>query len=107
MLNDLVLTPPVAFSILLVVLALFALAAKGLQTKSNPTGGKGEPYASGEQVTTGRIQPGYNFFHIAFAFTILEVTALLLGTVVPGAGWLAGPVLAIVVLSLIILFRKD
>ena len=105
--SDLLLTPPVVFAILLTVIGLFSLTTKALQTRSNPTGSKSEPYASGEKVSTGRFQPGYDFFHIAFAFTILEVTALLLGTIVVNSIYLVAMIFAIIVLAVIILFRKD
>ncbi|MCL2631959.1 MAG: NADH-quinone oxidoreductase subunit A [Coriobacteriia bacterium] len=107
MLNDLLLTPPVVFVLLLVVVGVVSLAARALQTRSNPTGSKGDPYACGQEVATGRFQPGYDFFHIAFAFTILEVTALLIGTVTANAIWLIAIIFAIIVLALVILFRKD
>jgi NADH:ubiquinone oxidoreductase subunit 3 (subunit A) len=107
MFNSLILSPPVVFMILLFTVALLSLLARGLQTRSNPSPGKGEPYACGQEVETGRFQPGFNFFHIAFIFTILEVVALLLGTATTGALWLTAMIFAVVVLALIILFRKD
>jgi len=106
--NDFLLSPVMIFVIVLATVALLALAAKALETRSNPTPGKGEPYACGQNVPTGRIQPGYDdFFHFAFLFTILEVVALVIGTITADAIWLGVAILCIVVLAIIILFRRD
>ncbi|MCL1846744.1 MAG: hypothetical protein FWF91_02110 [Coriobacteriia bacterium] len=108
MLNDLLLNPPVVFIILLAVIGLLAFAAKALAIKGTPTAGKGEPYACGQDVPTGKIQPGYSdFFHFAFLFTILEVVALIVGTVTANAIWLTLVILCVVVLAIFILFRRD
>ncbi|MCL2137137.1 MAG: NADH-quinone oxidoreductase subunit A [Coriobacteriia bacterium] len=107
MLNDILLTPPVVFVVVLAVVTLLALLSRGLAVKSKPSEIKNDPYACGQEVSTGRIQPGYNFFHIAFIFTILEVTALLLATFTSQAFYLIAVVLSIIALALIILFRKD
>jgi len=108
MLNELLLTPPVAFVVALAVIGLLAWLVKGLATRSNPTPGKGEPYACGQNVPTGKIQPGYSdFFHFAFLFTILEVVALILGTATADAIWLTLVILCVVVLAIFILFRRD
>lgn len=108
MLNELLLTPPVAFVVALAVIGLLAWLVKGLAISGNPSPGKGEPYACGQNVPTGRIQPGYSdFFHFAFLFTILEVVALILGTVTANAIWLTLVILSVVVLAIFILFRRD
>ena len=108
MLNDLLLSPLAIFVIILVVVGLLAQWAKSLAIRSNPTPGKGDPYACGQKVSTGKIQPGYfDFFHFAFLFTILEVVALLIGTVTENAIWLTVIILFIIVLAIFILFRKD
>ena len=106
-LPDFILSPPMAFALLLAVIGLLAWLSRGLAVKSDAQGGKGEPYACGQDVPTGRIQPGYGFFQVAFAFTIFEVVALLLGTGVAGASWLTVLVLGVVGLAVAILFRKD
>ena len=108
MLNNIVLSPLVAFVILFVVVGLLALLARGLSMRGKPSPGKDEPYACGQDVPTGKIQPGYDdFFHFAFMFTILEVVALMLATVITGAIWLTIVILCVVVLSIFILFRRD
>ena len=106
--EHLLLMPPLDFLVLLAVAALLSLAAKKLAARGAQSAGKGEPYACGQDVNTGRIQPSYTeFFSVAFFFTILHVTALVLGTVPANAVWLAVPFLLIAVLAIVILFRKD
>ena len=106
--GNLLLSPPIDFLILLVVFALMALLARPLSPAGKETAGKGEPYACGQNVSTGRIQPSYNeFFPFAFFFTIMHVAALVLGTVPAGAAWMAIPFLAIAALAIVILFRGD
>jgi len=108
MLNDILLSPLVVFVIMLAVAGLLTWLLKGLAPHGTPNPSKDDPYACGQEVPTGRIQPGYSdFFHFAFLFTILEVVALLLGTVTATAIWLTIVILAVVVLAVFILFRKD
>jgi len=110
MLNDLLLTPLAIFVLVLLVVALLAWLAKGLEapSSSRPAPGKGEPYACGQDVPTGKIQPGYgDFFQFAFLFTILEVTALIVGTITASGIWLSVALLLVVVLAIFILFRRD
>jgi len=104
---DLLLSPPLAFALLFGVIGLLSYLSRGLAAKGEPSDGKGEPYACGQDVATGRVQPGYGFFQVAFAFTIFEVVALLLGTGGAVSAWLAGLVLAVVALAVLILFRRD
>jgi len=102
------LMPPLAFLIVLAVVSVFSWLAKGLSPKGAASAGKGEPYACGQDVGTGRIQPSYSdFFPFAFFFTIIHVTALALATVPASAIWLAMPFLAITALAILILFRRD
>jgi len=102
------LTPPIIFLVLLAVFSFLAWLARGLSPRGASTAGKGEPYACGQDVSTGRIQPGYSdFFPFAFFFTIMHVATLMLCTIPAGALWLAAPFLAIAILAIIILFRKD
>jgi len=107
--NSLMLVPPLDFLLLLAVIAVFALLARFLSPRGVAhTAGKGEPYACGQDVSTGRIQPSYSdFFPFAFFFTIMHVAALMIGTIPADAVWLAVPFLAIAILAIIILFRKD
>jgi len=102
------LSPPLDLIIFLVVIGVLSFLARGLSPKGLQSAGKGEPYACGQDVPTGRIQPGYGeFFSFAFFFTIMHVATLVLCTVPADAVWLAAPFLAIAVLAIVILFRKD
>ena len=80
--ND-ILTPPVAFIIVLSATVLMS----GLLSKLSFKTRKGEDasttsYSCGEEGLTPFIQPDYaQFFPFAFFFTILHVTALMITTV--------------------------
>ncbi|MBN1334674.1 MAG: hypothetical protein JXB39_01805 [Deltaproteobacteria bacterium] len=74
----LLISPPVAFLILLVIGLAGTALASGLAARatSNPFG-KFRSYACGEDIPKARVQPDYSmFFPFAFAFTILHVAAL-------------------------------
>ncbi|MDR2956989.1 MAG: NADH-quinone oxidoreductase subunit A [Coriobacteriales bacterium] len=108
MLTEWLLTPPAVFIILLATITIFAILARTLAIQGEPNPGKNEPYACGQDVPTGKIQPNYDdFFQFAFLFTILEVVALMLGTVTGNAAWFAVMVLSIIVLALFVLLRRD
>ncbi|MCL2479540.1 MAG: hypothetical protein FWF22_08560 [Treponema sp.] len=106
--NALFLSPPFDFFLLFAVISVLAALSRGLSPRGVWSHGKGEPYACGQDVATGRIQPSYSdFFPFAFFFTIMHVATLMLCTIPAGAIWLAVPFLAIAFLAIIILFRKD
>ena len=81
--GQLILTPPVAFIIVLISTILLSSALSRLSYKSK----KGEEsstesYSCGEEVSTHLIQPDYGaFFPFAFFFTILHVVTLIVATV--------------------------
>jgi len=102
------LIPPLSFILILAVIFALAYWARGLSPAGTQSAGKGEPYACGQNVETGRVQPSYSeFFPFAFFFTIMHVAALVIATVPGDAIWLAVPFLAIAALAIVILFRKD
>ncbi|MCL2832434.1 MAG: hypothetical protein FWD78_04615 [Treponema sp.] len=106
--NQFMLTLPLDFLLLLIVISVLSVLARGLSPRGASSNGKGEPYACGQNVSTGRIQPSYSdFFPFAFFFTIMHVATLVLCTIPSGALWMSVPFLAIAGLSIIILFRKD
>lgn len=106
--NEWLLTPPAVFLMILAVIGVLSMLVKSLSPQGSPSAGKEEPYACGQDVPTGRFQPGYDdFFHFAFMFTILDVVTLMVGTVSEGAVWLTVAVLAVIGLAVIILFRRD
>jgi NADH-quinone oxidoreductase subunit A len=81
--DKILLSPPVAFLIMLGVVTLFAttLSAFSLKAKKHDDG-EGKSYACGEDVPTHLMQPDYSqFFPFAFFFTVLHVVALMIATV--------------------------
>ena len=83
MLKTDILTPPVAFIIILAVtvLASSLLSKLSFKVKKGEDASK-ESYSCGEEGLTPFIQPDYaQFFPFAFFFTILHVTALMITTV--------------------------
>lgn len=81
--DKLLLSPPIAFLIMLGVVTLLAAALSGLSLKTKKHGeGEGKSYACGEDVATNLMQPDYSqFFPFAFFFTVLHVVALMIATV--------------------------
>lgn len=83
--EKILLSPPIAFVIILIVTALLALIFSFLAFR--PQGGKrsariSEAYSCGEEFPDHMIQPDYSqFFPFAFFFTILHVVALVVATV--------------------------
>lgn len=109
--EKIILSPPAAFIIILVVTILMS----GLLSKLSFKTRKGEDasatsYSCGEEGLTPLIQPDYGqFFPFAFFFTILHVTALILTTVpveTLGSFSIAIIYLAGAMTALFILFRK-
>ncbi|HOW35686.1 MAG TPA: hypothetical protein PL155_04670 [Candidatus Omnitrophota bacterium] len=105
------LTPPVAFIVVLLVIASLSYLFSKLSFR-DPKHGKDErkPYACGEDFDGSMIQPDYSqFFPFAFFFTILHVVALMITTVPAGvSGTLAMAVIYIIsaVVGLFILLGK-
>ena len=84
--NSILLTPPLAFLILLLVAAVELWTFRALTADGKGSGGKRKPYACGEDIDHHRLQPDYyQFFSIAFCFTILHVAAMILATVPSGS----------------------
>ncbi len=84
--NSILLTPPMAFLILLVVAAVELWSFRALTAKGRESKGKKKPYACGEDIDHHRLQPDYyQFFSVAFCFTILHVVALIIATVPSGS----------------------
>ena len=85
--------PVVTFLIMLLIVALLYLFAGTLGPKHKKAKYKLKSYACGEDYPSGKIQQSYNFFHIAFFFTILHVGALLIATAPLGHAALLGVLL--------------
>jgi len=84
MMRSLLLSPPVAFALLLAVVAGLSTLSKRMAFRGrgkNPAG-SGAEYACGEDFKGYMAQPDYSqFFPFAFFFTILHVVALVIATV--------------------------
>ena len=80
--QEILLSPPVAFIIVLVVSWLLSFfSAKLAFHRKGATGALTKAYASGEDVKQHRVQPNYSqFFPFAFFFTILHVVTLVVTT---------------------------
>lgn len=111
MFGQYLLTPPVAFIIVLAFTVLVSVFLSKLSFKVK----KGEDasttsYSCGEEGLTPYIQPDYaQFFPFAFFFTILHVTALIIATVpmeTLGSLSIAVVYLAGAMTALFILFRR-
>ena len=109
--QSLLLSPPVAFVIVLAAIGLFSLALSRLSFKrKDGPGDIGKSYACGEDVATHLMQPDYSqFFPFAFFFTVLHVVTLMVATVpveTMETLWIALIYLAGAAVGLFILFRR-
>ena len=109
--DKLLLSPPVAFLIVLTAGFLFYWLLSGLAFKRKARDdGQKKPYACGENVTQHRVQPDYSqFFPFVFFFTIMHVVTLFIATIpVITAGSLAIAVIYLLcaVIALSVLYRK-
>ncbi len=97
-----ILTPPLAFILYFVLVAILFGAGRVLAGRGKPSEEKSSIYASGEASPLTRSLPGYRgFFIIALFFAVLHLGVLMLGssTVSPIAVvYLVGLMLALVVL---------
>ena len=105
---ELLLSPPVAFAILLIIFIILSTLVKYMAPKGTESAGKGEAYAGGEPVKSHRAQPDYKqFFPFAFFFTIMHVVALIVATVPKEISPISFVYLLAAVLAVLILFRKN
>ena len=77
------LTPPVCFVVVLLMVSAFSALLSNLSFKSkNRPDDIGTSYACGEDIKTHLMQPDYSqFFPFAFLFTVLHVVALTIATI--------------------------
>ena len=85
--------PIVTFVIMLLIVCILYMFAGTLGPKHKKAKYKTTSYACGEDYPSGKLPQSYNFFHIAFFFTILHVGALLIATAPLGHAALLGVVL--------------
>jgi NADH:ubiquinone oxidoreductase subunit 3 (subunit A) len=105
--GNILLSPPLAFVILLLASVLLSYFSKFIAAKGVYSLGKGEAYACGEDVELHKVQPDYSqFFSFAFFFTIMHVVVLIVATMPKELSFLAFVYILITVMALLILFRK-
>ncbi len=90
-LQDLLISPPVAFLIFLACSALLYWAGGRLAPRFKKVGDKLTSYACGEDMSENKMKIDYRmFFYIALFFTIMHVAVLVVATVPPGVLALLG-----------------
>lgn len=110
-LGSLLLTPPVAFLVVLgAILGMAWSLSKIAFRRSSHSAEQDKSYACGEDVPTHLMQPDYTqFFPFAFFFTVLHVVALMITTIpvtTMGSYAIAVIYLAGAIVGLVILFRR-
>ncbi len=73
--------PPVLFSISLVVGYMLFKFGESIAPKTKAIGYKLKMYACGEDFQGKKFQPSYNLFFVAFFFTVLHASALMIATI--------------------------
>lgn len=102
--KELLLTPPVAFLIYLLLASGLAILGRIFAGKSTPTPMKTSAYASGEEALPGASAPGYRpFFKVALFFAVLHLGVIVLGSSGISTGsilYLVGLMVALIALIL-------
>ena len=105
--TDILLSPPIAFIILLL---LFLALAHGLRHRAAASGAnkqKMEAYAGGHSSVDHRVAPDYGkFYAFTLIFTVMQVIVLALATAPAGALTLPLLYVAACGLALLIAFRR-
>lgn len=101
-----VITPIVSFLVLLVIVVILYLLAGRLEPPFQATKYKTKSYFCGEEAPpVEEAHQSYDFFHVAFYFTILHVGVLVVATAPVGASTLIAAVLiGVLALSAFALF---
>ncbi|MGD9495865.1 MAG: hypothetical protein AB7Y46_06115 [Armatimonadota bacterium] len=82
------------------------LLGRALAPASRVVGGKLKTYACGENVEAEAFPTAYHLYHAAFIFTLLDVVALVLGTVTGSAIlWMVAAYVLVGLVAIIILFK--
>ncbi len=84
---------------------MYALG-RALAPASRVVGGKLKTYACGENLEGDAFPTAYHLYHAAFIFTLLDVVALVIGTVTQAAiVWMVAAYLLVGLVAIIILFK--
>ncbi|OJU09136.1 MAG: hypothetical protein BGN88_08235 [Clostridiales bacterium 43-6] len=105
--DKILLSPPVAFLIFLLLAFGISAFTSRLAPKGTESQGKLESYGCGEDMGDHRVQPNYKqFFSFAFFFTIMHIIALLLTTIPYGIPPVAIVYALIAAFSIFILYKR-
>jgi NADH:ubiquinone oxidoreductase subunit 3 (subunit A) len=78
---DILLSPPLAFPIYIILVSVLAAAGRHMAGASRPSRMKSTTYSSGETPPEYLATPGYqSFFRIALFFAIIHLGILVIGT---------------------------
>jgi NADH:ubiquinone oxidoreductase subunit 3 (subunit A) len=105
--SQLILATPIAFIIFLIIAYLIYKVGGTLGVKKKVEGRKLDTYACGEDIPTKKMQHAYQFFRIAFFFTILHVAALIIVTVPSGTMALLGILYLLVAITALVILLVD
>ena len=79
--KELLTSPPAVIGVFLAIACGLYWAGGRLAARGDPSPGKHQPYACGEELTPSRAQLAYHaFFRLALMFGILHLTTLVLST---------------------------
>jgi len=109
--QSILLIPPIAFSVLTLVVMAESFFMKRSSSKGAAGEGAKKAYSCGEDMEENRFRPEYGqFFSFAFFFSIMHVVALVVATMpsgMRGAYFIAALYVAGAVVSLVALLRRD
>ncbi|NLO04336.1 MAG: hypothetical protein GX131_00765 [candidate division WS1 bacterium] len=98
--------PVTVFAISMFAASLIYALGRAIAPASRVVGGKLKTYACGENVEGESFPTAYHLYHAAFIFTLLDVVALVIGTVPRSPTlWLAGGYVLVGLVAMIILFK--
>lgn len=99
---EILLAPPIAFVLYLVLVAVLTGFGQILAGKPHPSEMKSSAYTSGETPLLGHALPGYRgFFIMALFFAVLHLGVLMIGS--SGLAPMAGAYLVVLIAALIAL----
>jgi NADH:ubiquinone oxidoreductase subunit 3 (subunit A) len=71
--------PGVVFALCFLCTWIIYLIGRSISAAGSPSAGKGKVYGCGEDIEAC-VAPSYNWFHIAFVFTLLDIAVLMVAT---------------------------
>lgn len=102
--ENLLYNPGVVFALCFVCTVILYRVGAAMAAKGSPAAGKEEAYACGEDIEGDFGSLGFNWFHVAFVFTLLDIAVLIVATMPSGVNiwlsgaWIVGGVVAILML---------